>query len=55
MTKDAKQEVANQVLGQLEQLHADDPEVNQALEEANKIAVKAAREALTEWVNRGKA
>jgi hypothetical protein len=52
MTKSQKLAVANQILGQLEQLHADIPGVDRAFEEANKIAVKAAREALTEWVNR---
>jgi hypothetical protein len=49
MTKDAKLEVAMQVLQQLEPLHADDPEIDAALKEANRCAVKAARKALQEW------
>ena len=52
MTKDAKLEVANRVLGQLEELHADDPEFDRALKEANRVAAKAARIALEEWVKK---
>lgn len=42
--------IAQRVLDQLEPLHADDPAENKDLKEANKIAVKAAKEALEKWV-----
>ena len=52
MKKFQKILVAQKILDQLEPLYADDPAQNKAFEEANKIAVKAAKEALEKWVRR---
>lgn len=44
---------ANHVLDQLEPLHHDDPEIDRMLQEANRIAVQAAREKFLEWIGAG--
>lgn len=44
-------QAAEQVIGHMERLHADDPEVDRALEEAWKLSVDAASRALREWVD----
>lgn len=44
-------QAAEQVISRMERLHADDPEVDRALDEAWKVSVFAATQALRAWVD----